>query len=238
MKTIYLRFLLLFLFAACTPEEKDIVEEPVLNSHVSRANVSPSNPFNPYDEVGAVYGDLMAIYYDKDSVVTELDSLLHSVETIAFSLPAFSTVSSTYVSPTVSAIDSILAAPNDRLAACIMDSSLSLAAQLRLTAFANTALVYALDSSEYHVFYDHATAFELEVQSDFGYTAFDKQVLLTSSAIFRYTVYAKKKKPKKNTDPEWDLMVGNFTGAIEGAKVGKGTAVVFALVTGIAENDL
>jgi hypothetical protein len=238
MKTIYLRFLLLFLFASCTTEEKDIVQEPVLKSHVSKASVSPSNPFNPYDGVGVLYAELMNIYYTKEIQHQQLDTLFDSVEKIASGLPAFTTVSGDYVSPTKTAIDSILTAPNDRLAASIFDSRLSLVAQLRLSAFMDAALLYASDGSDYSVFYNHVTSFEFEVQTDFAYTPFDKQVLLISSSILRYTVYAKKKRPKKNTDPEWDLMVGNITAAIEGAKISKGTAAVFALVTGIAENDL
>ena len=238
MKTIYLCFLSVVLFVACSDEEKETTQEPVLNVSVSKTSSTPANPFNPYDEVGAIYAETMSVYYAKDTHPVEVDSVLHEVEDIAFTLPAFSSFSGSYVSPTPAAIDSILTAPSDRLGASILDPTLSLKAQQRLSSFVDTALLYATDESDYAVFYAHATSFEFEVHSDFGYTTYDKQVLLISSSILRYTVYAKKKKPKKNTDPEWDLMVGNFTAAIEGAKISKGTAAVFALVTGIAENDL
>lgn len=238
MKTIYLCFLFVVLFASCSVEEKEIIQESALRDSVSKTGISPANPFNPYDEVGAVYAEIMSVYYAKDTHPVEVDSVLHQVEAIAFALPAFSSFVGSYVSPTSASIDSILTAPSDRLVASIADPTLTLKAQLRLSSFVDTTLLYATDESDYAAFYAHATSFEFEVPSDFGYTAYDKQILLMTSSILRYSVYAKKKKPKKNTDPEWDLMVGNITAAIEGAKLSKGSAAVFALVVGIAENDL
>lgn len=238
MKTIYLCFLFVVLFASCSVEEKENSQDSAVNASVSKTSSTPANPFNSYDQIGELYAEMMSVYYAKDTNPVEVDSVLQQVETIAFTLPAFSGVSGSYVSPAVAAIDSIRTAPNDRLVASIFDSALTLKAQLRLRSFVDTALLYATDESDYSVFYTHTTTFEFEVQSDFDYTTYDKQVLLITSSILRYTVYAKKKKPKKNTDPEWDLMVGNFTAAIEGAKISKGTAAVFALVTGIVENDL
>ena len=59
---------------------------------------------------------------------------------------------------------------------------------------------------------------------------------MTSTSILRFSAYRAKKKPKKNTDPDWLIWVTHVYGAEEGAEENEAKAIVTALVTGIVSN--
>jgi hypothetical protein len=64
----------------------------------------------------------------------------------------------------------------------------------------------------------------------------DKRVILTSTSILRFSAYRAKRKPKKNTDPDWLIWVTHVYGAEEGAEENLEKAILMGLVTGIVSN--
>ncbi len=237
MKTITLSLSILAFMASCTAEENGAEHQPAFRNLYSKTDQHPSNPSNPYDSTGAVYLELLHLYYERETNAENLDALLSAIESTALDYPGFIPFYSDYTSPDLLTISSIINDPERTMENLVANSGLSLKARLSWYDFTDTILSYMEENLDYSILHQYITAYETEWGLDFTYTATDKQLLLVSSSIIRHSVYAKNKKPKKNTDPEWDLMIGNFTAAMEGAKHSKGTAIIYALVTGIAEND-
>lgn len=223
--------------ASCTAEENGLEPQPAYQNLYSKTGQHPSNLSNPYDSTGALYLELLYLYYDKETNAENLDTLLSAVESIAFGYPGFTPFYSNYTSPDLLVISSMINDPERTMENLVADSGLSLKGQLSWYDFTDTVISYIEGNLDYSALHQYIITYETEWGLDFTYTATDKQLLLVSSSIIRHSIYAKSKKPKKNTDPEWDLMIGNFTAAMEGAKHSKGTAIIYALVTGIAEND-
>ncbi len=237
MKTITLSLSILAFMASCTAEENGVEHQPAFRKLYSKTIQYPSNPSNPYDSTGAVYLDLLHLYYEKKTNAENLNTLLPAVESTAFDYPGFIPFYSDYTSPDLLTISSIINDPQRTMENLVANSGLSLKAQLSWYNFTDAVISYIEEDLDYSTLHQYITTHETEWGLDFTYTATDKQLLLVSSSIIRHSIFAKSKKPKKNTDPEWDLMIGNFTAAMEGAKYSKGTAIIYALVTGIAQND-
>ena len=84
--------------------------------------------------------------------------------------------------------------------------------------------------------YDSIVAYEEAVYNGSSLTNHDKQTILITTSITRHGVYARKKKPKKDKDLEWQYMVGNIFAALDGADNNVEDAIMKGLVTGIVEN--
>lgn len=52
----------------------------------------------------------------------------------------------------------------------------------------------------------------------------------------RHSAYMARKKPKKNTDPDWTILVVNIVAAADGAENGMAKSVTEGLVGGITSN--
>jgi hypothetical protein len=63
----------------------------------------------------------------------------------------------------------------------------------------------------------------------------DKQVLLSAAAVVRYVSYERKKRPKKNTDPDWDMMVWRIAGSA-GSLSDVQDAIFYSVICGVLEN--
>jgi len=89
---------------------------------------------------------------------------------------------------------------------------------------------------DYEVIYNYIVAYETIVLKSTSFTESDKRVALITTSVARHSAYYRKKRPKKNKDPEWDLMVGNIIAATDGAATGIQESVMRALIVGIAQN--
>ena len=105
-----------------------------------------------------------------------------------------------------------------------------------LSNFITTVLSLCETEDDYGVIYDYIVAYEATVLKSTSFTERDKQVVLTTTSVARHAAYYRKKRPKKNKDPEWDLMVGNIIAATDGASTGIQESVMRALIVGIAQN--
>ena len=83
---------------------------------------------------------------------------------------------------------------------------------------------------------DFVIKYENAVIANPAFTTNDKKVMLITTSIARHSTYMARKKPKKNTDPDWIIFVGNIIAGTEGSEDGAAKAVTMALVTGIAQN--
>lgn len=111
------------------------------------------------------------------------------------------------------------------------------AGKVSLDSFVNSLLSLLDKEDNCDVFYDFVVNYEATIINNPLLTERDKRIILTTSSIARHTTYRAMKRPKKNTDPDWDLLIGNIMGGTDGAIYNRAEAITMALVTGIAQNQ-
>ncbi|RKS03087.1 hypothetical protein [Flavobacterium sp. 102] len=236
--------LILFLFfISCSeptnPSSESTATDGTLSRSVDLAYDLPArNAANPYDDAGQIHHELLLTYYYADFQPLTFNGIVTTTTTIANSNASFNalTKDTPYV---LTAEDRVLYILThvDSCMTDIIDASLDTpSAKVSLADFTDSFFFLYQYEEDYSVIYDFVAAYESDVLKDTLWTEKDKRVILTTTSIARHTAYAKKKKPKKNKDPEWQYLVGNIAAAIDGADEGVEEAVMRGLITGIVEN--
>src|SRR5690606_9318290 len=110
----------------------------------------------------------------------------------------------------------------------IMDSSdLTNNAKIQFTDFIDDLLL--ISDEEYEDIYEFIVLYEASVFSDVGYTHNDKRIILTVTAIIRYSFYYGKGRK----DKDWETSVGNIVAGTKGALEDSISAIRMALVAGL-----
>lgn len=201
-------------------------------------DVIPSNSANPYDIAGQLHNELYEAYYADDSLSTSVTGISSRVVMIAQENDSFvSLAGPNYSFLSNNRINYILA-NIDSCTSEVMDTSLTTAeAKTSLSAFISSLLVLCESEEDYGIIYQFMIAYENDILTNSTLTNSDKMIILTTTSIARHSVYERKKKPKANTDPEWDLMVGNIVAGTDGSTDSLEKAIMMSLITGIAENE-
>lgn len=237
MKNIYSCLLILTFFVSCT---QDDIEEQEINPAISNkggGDISPMYNANQYDNAGRLYDEIFDAYYDGTSHSTDVQSVIAEVESIANANISFESINDLgYVPLTAERVQYLADRNISDIAGIIGTSDLSATAK---TSFSNFLLsfvvLYATDIDAVKM-YDTIVKYESTVIASNLFTENDKRVILTTTSIVRHTSYRAKKKPKKNTDPDWLISVGHAFGTEEGAEENMAKAIVEGLVTGIVSN--
>lgn len=199
-------------------------------------DVSPTNPLNPYDIAGQVHSELYAAYYEDDSLPVELSDVINRVLIVSNENETFVSLSNTSYLIDSTMLSSLLG----QISCCsaeIIDNSLATdEAVISFQSFISTLVPLCNEEEDYTIIHSFITSYENFVFESKNIPASDKQVIMISTSIIRFSTYERKKRPKKNTDPEWDLMIGNIIGCVDGASEGIETAVLKSLICGIVEN--
>ena len=238
--TLILAFLTasLFGFVSCD-SETDLSTENVRNGTTYRiANELPGNDSNPYDEAGWLHNELFETYYANSIVEGNISVIAIKVEAIAEANSGFKAIkSSTYHTVSPERVQYII----DHKSTCVNDiistSSLTAPAKSSLSAFITSLVVLFDNESNCDVLYQFVVDYEKEILRDTSLSVKDKQIILTTTSIARHSSYLAKKKPKKNTDPDWTILVANVIAATEGAEYGMAESITTGLVAGIAQNN-
>lgn len=237
MKRLLFCLFFSYLFLSCQFDESIGTSVSSASHVLSKVVIDPSHSANPYDSTGQVFSSLYDLYYDKSLTIGTLDSLRSEVEMIAFETPLFDFYQSDYVSPSISRLDSLVCHPHASFDVLLLSSSTSTTLKSDFSAFLEQAVQRAENETlSYSSFHAYCVDFEESILEDNTLSLYEQRVILTTCSVFRYSTFAKKKRPKKNTDPEWDLMVGNFTAAFAGALHNNGSSAVYALMVGIYSN--
>lgn len=244
MKNIH-QYLVLFAFLSfgifgllsCDSDTATIQVEDKTNFSLKNSDVLPGNINNPYDEAGWLHTELSKAYYEALPSDSSVSEVVAAVEKLASSNSSFNAVMSPDYHPvSISEVEHLLDHPTTCLADAITASSMTVPAQLSLLSFVNSYLLLSANEDNADVLYETIVAYESLVLKALLFTETDRRILLTTTSIARYSTYEAKKKPKKNTDPDWTIFVGNITAALEGAEYGTAEAVMKGLVTGIVQN--
>lgn len=237
MKNIYSCLLIMTFFASCADDENTAHEMTPALSNRDGGDTLPAYSANPYDNAGRIYDEIFDAYYDGTTRSTDVQSVIAEVESIANANISFENINDLGYEPLNAERVQYLSDRNvSDVAGIIGTSDLSPTAK---TSFSNFLLSYvALYVSEIDAveMYDAVVKYENTVIASNLFTENDKRVILTTTSIVRYTSYRAKKKPKKNTDPDWLISVGHAFGTEEGAEENSAKAIVTGMVTGIVSN--
>ena len=197
----------------------------------------PGNAANPYDEAGWIHNELFETYYESANKPTTMAGVLSLVQAIADSNPNFKAIKTeTYHAVSAERIQYLLNNKDACFATILASSTLSASAKLSLSNFVTSLHEKFAIESSCDVLYNYVVAYESLVLDNPTFDSRDKQVILTTTSVVRHTVYLAKKKPKKNTDPDWTILILHIAAVVDGAENGMTEAITEGLVTGIVSN--
>ncbi|TBX66119.1 hypothetical protein EZL74_11055 [Flavobacterium silvisoli] len=228
-------------FLSCNENHFDLAKESSFHRYDFQSSDSiPANKNNPFDRVGKIHNEILFSYYYNDNYPSTIPEIITTVTNIANMTQSFRVLIKEIPYNFCSTERVVYIA--SRLESCqneIIDASLeSIEAKESLDNFISSFLFLCNSQEDYSSIHDYVVSYENEVLENAKYSEKEKKVLLITTSIARYSAYAKKKKPKKNKDPEWALMVGNILASVDGADESEEEAIMRAVVTGIVENKL
>lgn len=245
MKTIYSCLLLSIFFSSCTLDEST---PPVQNNPLKMdigigrsteriGDVLPANSDNPCDTAGKLHDEILMAYFAGENLPTNLWAIADRIKTVAYSLPDYVAITTPLTTdPDLNKVQHILSNPNTCVVDIVSGTGMSPSGKASLHSFITASLILMQDNIDYAVLHDFVCKYETGVLSDIALNEKDKKIILTTSSITRYSVYRQKKRPKKNTDPDWNLMIANIIGGTYGADSDMAEAITTALIAGIAQN--
>lgn len=197
----------------------------------------PENGSNIYDEAGLLHNALFEAYYDGTVKDTSLLAIVEQVNRLANENSKFVGLSPfAYEFDDLNKMRGILDNPllvrSHAVNASIQNSEVA----SDFLTFLNTIETLCNVENDYDLIYAEIRSYESSILTDPRVNAHDMEIILTTTSIIRYSTCKRKKRPKKNTDPEWDLLIANMTGAVSGSTESMQDAVVLSLVAGIAAN--
>jgi hypothetical protein len=197
----------------------------------------PENASNAYDIAGQLYYDISESYYTGALLSTSTFGTIQQVESIANNNLEYQALKpASYVSPTASRIDYIVANPDQSKLDIISNSSMSIKAKLSLSDFLDTLMLYRDQKKSYDFIYQFIIGYENGVVADGSYNVNDKMVILTTTSISRYSFYFASKHRRRPRDRDWDISWGNIVGGTEGSAESTAKAIVMSTVAGLITN--
>ncbi len=234
MKILSVHFILFVILQSCSTD----VENNENNDYISTALVmkmkgtdSPLNPDNPYDNYGQLYLRLEDAFLNRGNLPNtyqDLVEMLHSlVCTDTTDVLLSSTVSHYLNRMQLDTLQSQFPDYTDYIERASYHTVKEKYYMREL--MKNLSYLYETEAS-YSAHYAVITTIESKVTTDVLMTSSERENLYVLTSILRHSIFAKKKRPKKNTDPEWDLLIVNFMGSAAGLRYSSFSAITGALL--------
>ncbi|MDD3005729.1 hypothetical protein [Flavobacterium sp.] len=225
------------LFVSCETTESELISSETNTLSKKSEDLLPLNPTNSYDFVGQVHYDISTSYFADSNLPKTIDSIVSQVNLKASIHPFFDDfLSADYNLVPQSRIVYLVSDSHGAFDSIVDDLPLNVTAKNDFRLFVETVLSKVDNDEDYIDIHNYIVHYESTIQDSGELSASEKEYLLTVTSIIRHSVYAKKKRPKKNTDLDWYWLNAKFTGAVEGAQYGKSHAILTALKAGIIEN--
>ncbi|MFV8339350.1 hypothetical protein ACNQGL_08755 [Flavobacterium sp. LB3P21] len=223
---------------SCSSDNESTNSENTTTISAQRVTTLPGNIANPYDEVGWLYNELFDTYFTNGNLGGTVSQIATQVQNIADANTSFNSIKvSPYHNVSSTRVQYLLEHPTTCVSNVISASSMSTGGKSSLANFVNFFIVFLSTENDCDVIYRKVVAYENEVLLNTALTETDKRIIFTTTSVIRHSAYRARKKPKKNTDPDWDIFIGNIIASTEGAEYGSAEAATMALVTGIAQNQ-
>jgi hypothetical protein len=157
-----------------------------------------------------VHNEIFYSYYDSSSLPTGLTAIRDRVNMVANANSGFiECKGSLYHGVQLSKVQSILNNPGNCINDVLSGTGMSILGRVSLSTFTTGILSLTAKTEEYKEIYDSICNYEAAVLTDPLLTARGKRVILITTSIARHSIYCAKKKPKKNTDPDWTIEFGH-----------------------------
>lgn len=237
MKNFIIYSLLCFFVSSCTESTPDSISTLSVEVNYAQKTSSPINLSNPYDFLGQVYYSLYDVYYTSKHHPSTVQAVVDTLNVMAAQDSVFiSLAPASFQFSAVSEVGSVLDC-NSMCQGSLLPTYFSSASTRNgFSSFLDDYVLLCDGTSSYGAVHDFVVAYENVLLTDTLIPLSEKRLLLITTSIARHTAYAKKKKPKKNTDPEWTLLVTNLYGALDGGTRTDADAVIEALAVGIMSN--
>ena len=237
MKNYFLILLFALLFVSCETTESELTSSETNTLSKKSEDLLPVNPTNSYDFVGQVHYDISTSYFADSNLPKTIDSIVSQVNLKASIHPFFDDfLSADYNLVPQNRIAYLVSDSHGAFDSIVDDLPLNATAKNDFRLFVETVLSKVDNDDDYIDIHNYIVHYESTIQDSGQLSVSEKEYLLTVTSIIRHSVYAKKKRPKKNTDLDWYWLSAKFTGAVEGAQYGKSHAILTALKAGIIEN--
>lgn len=241
MKSFFLCLFLFPFFISCSnpAESGNAMPTEMMNRSIDLGLDLPArNATNPYDDAGQIQNELLDAYYSGTSLPTDFNGIVIRTTALANDNSSFmeSIKHGPYIFTSQAKVLHILSHPDTSMSEAIQSSLHSERARGSLSQFIDSLLLLCENEADYAGIYNFIVTYENTILTDAQLTDAEKEVLLTTTSIARHSVYVRKKKPKKNTDPDWPLLIGNIAAALDGAAEGINEAVMRGVIVGIVEN--
>lgn len=243
MKFFSLCLLSFLLFISCSPSTDSDTSAVLNNTTLSRTvdlgyDLPARNPANPYDDAGQIHNELLLTYYYADHQPQDFDTIVSTLTGMANNNLSFMALTKNvpYVFTSQEKVLYLLNHLDSSLTDVLAVSLDHPDAKSSLRDFIQSLLLFCETEEDYHLIHAFIIGYEDSVLNASLWSAEDKRVVLTTTSIVRHSVYARKKRPKKNKDPEWQYLVGNIVASLDGADESMEEAVLRGLVAGVVEN--
>ena len=228
------------LLLSCSSNESETIDSHSGGSTVlaqRHKDTMPFNTANAYDSAGQLHNELLSSYYENSSLPSSISGIIALTESTGSNNSSFNALkTSSYDAADANRISYLLGHPATNIQNVLQASELGATAKSSLNGFITTVLDYVADEERPEVLYDFIIDYEDSVLDHPQMSAKEKEIILITTSIARHSAHFRKKRPKKNTDPDWDWLTLNIIGAVEGAGEGKAQAISTALACGIVEN--
>lgn len=228
---------LLAILSFCSDDSEIIEHRNQDLSHARLGDTLPRNSDNAFDLAGKIHNDLLSSYYSGVIFPATTSEIAFLIDSLALWNIDFALIKgSNYAGVNATRVDYLVTPRDSCVTRVINSSSLSVYARSSLKTFVENLQFITDDEKDYEPIYHFIAAYEADVLGDTSLTPKDKEVILITTSIARFSVYAKKKRPKKNEDPDWAWLTANIMVGADGADIGLAEAVSHAVVAGIVDN--
>jgi len=194
------------------------------------AGLNPENTANAYDIAGKIHNDLLDAYLSGNFSDNTINAVSSKIDSISFLNSDLQNLPSHYPA-NLQEIQGIVDSPEVQLEQIIANSPMSTASKNCLSELMSSAALW--QNIDYEAVHPSIISFEEAVANNTQFTAEEKRIILTSSAITRYSLYYASERK----DKDWETSVGNRVGAVQGALSNSATAVTRSLLAGILSSN-
>lgn len=206
-----------------------------LSARFDDVDHSAYNSANPFDISGQLHSEFILSYEKLNLTEQSLPSIVSSTLALGMTNSRFNALSSSaYTFNELALLEQILT-PNDSLVEITLDRVV----KNKKLEHSFLDLLYELkqefsNEESYESLYKKIITYESEINLDSSLGNSDKTVVLTTTSVLRHQLRRIKKRPKKNTDPDWDLMITTMGATLEGSTRSVQDAIILSLLTEIS----
>jgi hypothetical protein len=243
MKNLYSCLFILIFLNSCSNDDAIVADNGTAVSpslhHVQKiGDIMPDNSDNPYDYAGKIHNELLECYFETGPLPVTVSGIVDRVALFANSNAGFNAIKvASYQTPSAESIAYVAAQDSSAVMEVISHSSMSALAKPILSNFVDSLLTLCPKEDSPEAMYNFISVFEATVMGNASLGGRDKRIILITTAVARHSICLAKKHPKKNTDPDWTIFVGNIIATTEHAGYGTAEAVVAGLAAGIVQNQ-